>query len=761
MNKLVLLIFFLSAPLMLQAQAHEISLSGVVCNDSSQVIANAKVQLLDKNSSIVSTVESQTDGQFRLKCKKYKEGDYLLSIEASGFFTRILDLRSLSRDVDLGEIKLDSMSVALDEVVVKGSNRVRKEDKMLLFPTVIQKKYANDSYTLLQNLNIPKLKVDFLSGKVTALGGDVEILINGRKASEQELKMLRPKDVERVEYHDLPQGEFTDKNYVVDFITVKQTSGGYIGTVANQNLQGIDGNYILSAKVNHKNSEFIFVGAANYLHDKNVYSNRAETFSNGLVQTMEGIPALDKSQTYSGYLGYNYETKKRSIGINGGYTYDLKPLLPSYYKLYSSFDNTKTPTQQETDRNSHTAYGYFFLRNQFKNESVLRTDAYITYSQNEYTRNYSEGDYASRLHANENYYNATVALHYNLTFKDKSSLFIQFADFTKFSKILYQSKNSANDNLLNNDIILYAFYTYHLGKKWTVQGRLGATLQIYGQANQDNITLFTFRPAILLQYRPNQKLQFKLESYVGNSSPELNYFNSTEQSIDRWQVRRGNPDLEKTTYWTTKINIWNQLLGGELQSFVQYGVAYNNIKNHTLFENNKYIQTYVTEGNYHELQIDLSYSRNLWNSFMFQLSGGWQHTSVTGLNAAGCSSFYGSCSVSYSQKGFNVGIQGSTVTNRLSNELIRSHSSAYILPYVAYYWKNLSVMAYYTNPFWKRNNSKWMDTGLYQTKSYSFDSRSDHYFCLRLSWNISFGRKYNYTDAQIQEKKSAIINVEK
>ena len=146
---------------------------------------------------------------------------------------------------------------------------------------------------------------------------------------------------------------------------------------------------------------------------------------------------------------------------------------------------------------------------------------------------------------------------------------------------------------------------------------------------------------------------------------------------------------------------------------------------------------------------------------MLQLIGGWQRISVTGLNATSYSYFYGLCSVSYSKRGFNVGIQGTTTGNFLASDLVRYHMSAELKPYVAYYWKDLSIMAYYINPFWKPNYCTEMDTGLYQTRSYTFNSRKDHYIGLRLSWNISFGRKYNYTEAQMQEKNSAIINVEK
>ena len=59
---------------------------------------------------------------------------------------------------------------------------------------------------------------------------NVQLRINGVLASSLEVAALSPEDIKRVEYHDNPglrYGEGID--IVLDYITIKRTSGGNLG----------------------------------------------------------------------------------------------------------------------------------------------------------------------------------------------------------------------------------------------------------------------------------------------------------------------------------------------------------------------------------------------------------------------------------------------------------------------------------------------------------------------------------------------------
>ena len=112
------------------------------------------------------------------------------------------------KDIDMPDILLRTSNFLLDEVEVKGREFIRKEDFMLIIPGKQQSKHATTGYDLLDNLMIPGLDVDKQSGIVKNFNGLVTLYINGRKADFREVKSLRSKDIEKIEYHDAPK-EYT------------------------------------------------------------------------------------------------------------------------------------------------------------------------------------------------------------------------------------------------------------------------------------------------------------------------------------------------------------------------------------------------------------------------------------------------------------------------------------------------------------------------------------------------------------------------
>lgn len=67
--------------------------------------------------------------------------------------------------------------------------------------------------------------------------GNVQLRINGVLASSLEVAALSPEDIKRVEYHDNPglrYGEGID--IVLDYITIKRTSGGNLGVDLSHQL---------------------------------------------------------------------------------------------------------------------------------------------------------------------------------------------------------------------------------------------------------------------------------------------------------------------------------------------------------------------------------------------------------------------------------------------------------------------------------------------------------------------------------------------
>ncbi|MDO4181258.1 MAG: carboxypeptidase-like regulatory domain-containing protein, partial [Bacteroidales bacterium] len=177
-----------------------IRLSGTVLEaDSRQAAMYANIVLQTADSAFVAGASTNDKGAFRID--KISEGDYRLIVSAVGFKTNAIDLQGLSRSTDLGEILLEEATQQLDEVTVSAANVVSKFDRKLVFPNKQQVSASNNGVDLLRNLMLPRLRVNPMDGSVLLNDGNsVQLCINGRKVSKEEIQALLPGDVIRIEY---------------------------------------------------------------------------------------------------------------------------------------------------------------------------------------------------------------------------------------------------------------------------------------------------------------------------------------------------------------------------------------------------------------------------------------------------------------------------------------------------------------------------------------------------------------------------------
>ncbi len=85
---------------------------------------------------------------------------------------------------------------------------------------------SKNGMQLLRNLMIPTLTVNDALGSISAAGQSVQIRINGRVATIEQVKALLPETIKRVEWIDNPGLRYNGANYVLNFIVTNPTLGG-------------------------------------------------------------------------------------------------------------------------------------------------------------------------------------------------------------------------------------------------------------------------------------------------------------------------------------------------------------------------------------------------------------------------------------------------------------------------------------------------------------------------------------------------------
>lgn len=136
----------------------------------------------------------------------------------------------------------------LDEVVVTASYLTREDDHILAIPTKEQRKHAVTGYDLLNNLMIPGVSVERSTGNVTTPAGVATLYIDGREADFREIQSLRPKDIARVEYFDVPTGKYAKDAYAINIVIKPLNNGGYTQLDASQGVGYLNGDYNLVSK---------------------------------------------------------------------------------------------------------------------------------------------------------------------------------------------------------------------------------------------------------------------------------------------------------------------------------------------------------------------------------------------------------------------------------------------------------------------------------------------------------------------------------
>ncbi|MDE6286112.1 MAG: outer membrane beta-barrel family protein, partial [Muribaculaceae bacterium] len=174
----------------------------------------------------------------------------------------------------------DSAAVqALNEIVVKAPKVVRKADMDVYRPSRSAVENSANGLQLLGNLMIPTLSVSEALGTVKAAGQAVQLRVNGRETTVEQVKALLPEAIKRVEWIDNPGLRYGGANAVLNFVVVNPQAGGSLMTEARPALNQAWGTYSADVKVNAGRSQ-LDAGANFKLTDK-IKSHRdyTETFT--------------------------------------------------------------------------------------------------------------------------------------------------------------------------------------------------------------------------------------------------------------------------------------------------------------------------------------------------------------------------------------------------------------------------------------------------------------------------------------------------
>ena len=192
---------------------------------------------------------------------------------------------------------LNDTTIALKEVTIKAKTIIHKVDRTLFLPTREARLNAYNPYDLMFNMAIPHVLVDPMTKNLTANGGEVQLRINGIKATQTEVAAILPKNIVRIELIENPGKRYGDENLgaVVDIIVRNREAGGLV------NIQTINspivpfGENTITAKYNYGHSQWGINYDVNYRDIHHTHVDKTEDFFLGSTQIHRQQTGVDLS----------------------------------------------------------------------------------------------------------------------------------------------------------------------------------------------------------------------------------------------------------------------------------------------------------------------------------------------------------------------------------------------------------------------------------------------------------------------------------
>ena len=496
----------------------QVAVKGRIADESDKGLAYATVRLLCQDSTFVQGVVTDSIGLYKLE--NVQKGNYLLSFSSIGYEAKVYPFAVGDTEKVLPVVYLKENSVLLGEVEVKGSSFIRQKDRVLIIPDKQQVKHAFTGYDLLSNLMIPGIDVDRKKGVVATMGGTVTLYIDGRKVDYREVQSLRPRDIEKVEYFDVPTGKYAGDVASINYITRKWKSGGYVSLDANQTIGYLQGDYNAVSKVSHGNTSYTLF-AGHTMYDYNEDDNRS-TESFVLADrsfTRDEITEADKRKKNQQYAQFNVlnQTGKRTLSAKMSFVHSGMPDngrrgMLDYSDYYEDVCSSSS-TDQKSLAPSLELYGSFRLKDNQRLECSLP----VSYTQNTYDRSYQENEYASMTNVDEKLYMLNPSLNYSLSMPHQNTLTVQLMHSHRITSATYAGDNPSWQHLWSGESLLFASYNQRFGKL-SMNGRIGMSALQYRLHGHEKTHYISPRGDLSFFYQFSDRQQFGIGAAVGSLS---------------------------------------------------------------------------------------------------------------------------------------------------------------------------------------------------------------------------------------------------
>ena len=653
----------------------------------------------------------------------------------------------------------------LGEVVVKSSYLTREGVHILAIPTKEQRKHAVTGYDLLSNLMIPGVSVERSTGSVTTPNGAATLYIDGREVDFREVQSLRPKDVSRVEYFDVPTGKYAKDAYAINIIMKPLNNGGYTQLDASQNVGYLHGDYNLISKfVTGTKSLNLWAGYSLENPKSSMDENETFIFPDYQLNRLQHYNNADNRQTEE-YVQASISNRGRKYiwMLRGGMAWNASKNgvnngMTEYWKTAATIKNGSI-LDINTKNKSYRPSVYFYGLHTFSNTKSLDYvfDGY--YSRNDYDRLYNDDNVSFRSLVKEDYYYIKANANYSMAFSHRNRLTFSLYEFMRISDSEYIGTSAYNQNLHSSETILFADYSQRLGS-FFFDINPGLSFLTYRLEGMKSINHLTPRLQARATYRIDKVQQLQFMFALGNTYPRINTINNVEQQIDPIIILKGNPNMDNSILLNPRLSHTLNLNKFALQTGVSYFYQNHSIISDYYIRGGHLISTFRDDCIYHRPSADMSITYKPSGSLNMKVSGQWiEHLVRGGAEHRNLSAFSGTAMINYYVRDFSFGASIASPTRDLiDSQISRKTFWRYQLSAM---WNqgNWAIEANANNLFMMKNNIvDELSASYYSFKQIDQSRSYNQYANLKIVYSFDYGKKTSKSpDYKHQNSESAIL----
>ena len=718
------------------------SISGRIIDEQSQPMPFANVVLVNRaDSAYIAGAVTKDDGSFSIATDKQ---DGLLKVSSVGYIIRYID----TRQGNVGDIQMQPDTQMLGEVVVKADKVIKKSDGMTVIPQKGLLKLSTDGFDVIYGIMIPGLDVDRQRGIVTRLGQGVAVYINGEKASNAELRNIKPSSIVRIDYIDIPSGKFINDPVSLNIITRSSTNGAYYAFDDTQYIGYMRNTFNATAQWNLEHSKVSLFAGNDLSNFGNAGSREREEYGFPGRSVLRSTDILDnRHKNDNQYLQLNV-TKSAStynMGIKVSAVRDEAPFQVVSGKVTVDDSGDKASRFLSEGRSSRSfypevnAFGNFVL----SQGQMLSANVSFSYGDNRYNDDIQEEDYRFLSNVNEDIWELKNFVSYSKTVKSQKFSLVMKDNYTR-SNARYTGSVDLGQRFYSNEGILQAGYMNNFSKSLMLNLQAGSSWLLYRLEGATKTSKLLPRASVTFRYTPFEHHAFTLNANVGNSFPTLNTFNQVSLGKNPFLQHRGNAGQDITRIYNVGLayNAYLKKLNYQL-------MLINNTYMHLavpqfVIEDDVMVSTYASDADLHQYLAVFFGTWNITGSLALKSELAYIHNDFNGYLDKSKNTWRMRLDATYTYKDMMINVYGKVKETRLENTGIEEEDFFRWGANARYNLGQWILEVGVNNIFTPRNylKSTYSDVNYGYARS-TFNKMEQANAYLKVAWQLNTGKKVN------------------